>query len=57
MRGTIAKSDRMGWGMWLGVAVLVLVVAGAIGLAIYGGSVSPTQHQVEQVLPNDRFPS
>lgn len=57
MRGTIARKEGTNWGLWLGVIVLVLVVAAAVGLAIYGGTVHPVQHQGEQVLPNDRFPS
>jgi hypothetical protein len=55
MRSTMARTDGMGWGMWLGIVVAVLVVASMIGLTIYGGTVRPVQHQVEQVLPNDRF--
>jgi hypothetical protein len=57
MRSSMARSDGMGWGLWLGVIVAVLVVAAAIGLTIYGGTVRPVQHQVERVLPNDRFPN
>ncbi len=57
MRSSMARSDGMGWGLWLGVIVAVLVVAAAIGLTIYGGTVRPVQHQVERVLPNDKFPN
>jgi len=40
------------------VAILVgvVVVAGGIALTIYGSTVTPQQHEMEQVLSNDRFP-
>lgn len=56
MRSMMVKSEGWGWGLWLVVIVLALLVAAAIGLVIYGGTVRPAQHQVEQVLSNDRFP-
>ncbi len=56
MRSGISRTDGMGWGVWLLILIGVVVVAAMIGLTIYGGTVSPQQHQVEQVLPNDRFP-
>jgi Tfp pilus assembly protein PilV len=46
----------MGLVAWLLILVAVLVLAGLIAMTIYGGTVSPQQHQVEQVLPNDQFP-
>lgn len=55
MRSSIGRSEGLGWGVWLVVVIVVLVIAGAVALAVYGGHVSPQQHQVEQVLPNDRF--
>jgi hypothetical protein len=55
MRSSLARSDGMGWGAWLLVLLGVVVVAGFIALTIYGGTVSPQQHEVEQVLSNDRF--
>jgi hypothetical protein len=57
MHSSMARSEGMGWGGWLAVMLAVVIVAGATGLVIYGGTVQPRQHQVEQVLPNDRFPS
>ena len=55
MRSSLARSDGMGWGGWLLILLGVAVVAGFIALTIYGGTVSPQQHEVEQVLSNDRF--
>lgn len=51
------NTDSMGWGLRIGIGVAVFVLAGAIGLMIYGGQVQPTIHPVEQVIPNDRLPS
>lgn len=56
MRSGMARSEGMGWAAWLAILIAVLVVAGFIALTIYGGTVTPQQHQTEQVLPNDRFP-
>jgi|GEM_PF-1153243 len=54
---TYGRSEGLGWGVWLLILVLVVVLAGAVALTIYGGSVRAEQHEVEQVLSNDRFPS
>jgi hypothetical protein len=51
------QSEGMGWGARLGIGVVVLVIFGTVGLAIYAGRVTPPQHSIEQVLPNDRFPT
>lgn len=56
MRNSMARSEGMGWGTWLLILVVVLIVGSGIALTIYGGTVSPKQHEVEQVLSNDRFP-
>jgi hypothetical protein len=56
MRSSMARSEGMGWGSWLLILVVVLIVGSGIALTIYGGTVTPQQHQVEQVLSNDRFP-
>ncbi len=45
----------MGWGAWLAIAIGVLLILGAVGLAIYGGTLEPPKRHFEQVLPNDRF--
>jgi hypothetical protein len=47
----------MGWGMSVAVGVGIIVVLGAIGLTVYGGRVTPIQHPVEQIIPNDRLPN
>jgi hypothetical protein len=52
----MARSEGMGWLSWLLILVVVLIVVSGIALTIYGGTVSPKQHEVEQVLSNDRFP-
>jgi hypothetical protein len=56
MRG-MGRSEGLGRGVWLLILVAVLVLTGVIALTVYGGTVSPRQHEVEQVIPNDRFPS
>ncbi|HEV2561159.1 MAG TPA: hypothetical protein VGT78_03370 [Rhizomicrobium sp.] len=47
----------MSWTARLGLAVLVLLLLGAVGLAIYAGTLKAPHHSYEQVVPNDRFPS
>jgi Sec-independent protein translocase protein TatA len=54
---SMGRSDGLGWGSWLLILVVVLILVGAVALAVYGGSIRPAQHEVEQVLANDRFPS
>jgi hypothetical protein len=54
---SMGRSDGLGFGVWLAILVAVLVVGGSIALAVYGSAVKPVQHEVEQVVPNDRFPS
>lgn len=56
MRG-MGRSDGLGLGAWLLILVGILILVGAIALTVYGGSVRPAQHEVEQVIPNDRFPN
>jgi Sec-independent protein translocase protein TatA len=53
----MGRSDGLGVGAWLLILVGILVLAGAVALTVYGGSVRPAQHEVEQVISNDRFPS
>ncbi|HUO98381.1 MAG TPA: hypothetical protein VMU01_06915 [Rhizomicrobium sp.] len=52
----MSRSEGLGWGTWLAILVGVVVVAGGIALTIYGSTVTPQQHEMEQVLSNDRFP-
>ena len=49
-------NESMGWGSRIAIALAVLVVVGAIGLAFYGGRVQPVQHPVELIVPNDHLP-
>lgn len=46
----------MGWAARLGLAILVLLVLGAAGLAYYAGTLEPPHRTYQQVLPNDQFP-
>lgn len=48
--------ETMGWAARIGLAVLVLLILGAGGLAYYGGTLKPPHRTYEQVLPNDQFP-
>ena len=43
----------MGWKLL--VAFVVILVLGASALAYYGATVGPPQHNVEQVLPDNKF--
>ncbi len=40
----------------MGIAVVVLIVVGAIGFTIYGSSAEPTTRHYEQAVPDDRLP-
>jgi hypothetical protein len=44
----------MAWKLLL--ALVILLVLAGVGLAIYGGQLSPDQQRIEQALPDDRFP-
>jgi len=55
-RRSMSGGDGMGLAPMIGIAVAVLIVAGAIGFTIYGGSVQPTTRHYEQVVPDDRLP-
>ncbi|HSC17424.1 MAG TPA: hypothetical protein VLC74_00775 [Rhizomicrobium sp.] len=47
----------MGWTARILLAILALVILGAIGLGIYGSSLKPPRHSYTLVIPNSRFPS
>jgi len=47
----------MGWGPRIALGLGILVIAAAVGLAVYGGRVVPVRHPVEQVISNDRLPN
>ncbi len=55
--GGIGRSNRLGAGAWLLILLGALILVGAAAMTIYGGAVRPAQHEVEQVLANDRFPN
>ncbi len=44
----------MGWAARIGLAVLVLVVAGAAALGWYAGTLKPPHRTYHQVLSHDR---
>jgi hypothetical protein len=46
----------MGWPARIAVAILVLLILGAVALAIYAGSIPPPHHHYEQVIPIQRAP-
>lgn len=46
----------MGWSARIGIGVVVLLVLGAAGLAIYAGTLKPPHRTYEQVISDDRFP-
>jgi len=54
MRSTYSEST--GWGLRITIGIVVLVVVGAVGLAVYGSRVQPSTHAVEQIVPDDRLP-
>ena len=50
-RSLSRNSDGLGWGLWLGLAILVLVILGVGALVIYAGRIEPPhQHSIDQVL-------
>ena len=51
------RSDGLGWRAWLLILIGAVLLAAAVALTIYGGAVRPAQHEVEQVVANDRFPN
>lgn len=53
----VGRTEGLGWWVWLLILVVLLIVAGAIALTVYGGTVTIQQHDVEQVISNDRFPN
>ena len=48
--------EPSGWGLRIAIGVGVLVLLGAIGLAVYGVRVEPVRHPVELTVPNDQLP-
>ncbi len=54
--GQTLGRDGVGWASWLAIIVAVLVVLGAVGLAIYGGRAEPPVRHIEQVVPDASLP-
>ena len=49
-------ADAMGWTARIGLVFLVLILLGAMALAIYASHIAPPHQTYQQVIPNDRFP-
>jgi hypothetical protein len=47
----------MGWTGRILIAILVLVILGAIGLGVYAGTLKPPHQSYSIVIPTSRFPS
>ena len=54
---SMGRSEGLGWGAWVLILIGILILLGAVAATVYGGSIHPAQHEVEQVVPNDRFPN
>ena len=51
------REGGMGWTARVLLAILALVILGAIGLGIYGSTLKPPHQTYTVVIPNSRFPS
>jgi hypothetical protein len=47
----------MAWSARIGLGIVVMLILGAAGLAIYASTLKPPHRTYEQVLSNDRFPT
>lgn len=47
----------MGWTARIVLAIVVLVILGAVGLGIYATTLKPPRQTYTVVIPNSRFPS
>jgi len=52
-----SQDSGMGWTARIFLAILVLLILGAVGLGIYASTLSPPHHTYREVLPDSRFPS
>jgi hypothetical protein len=57
MARSIGYESGMGWTARILIAILVLVILGAIGLGVYAGTLKPPHHSYTIEIPNSRFPS
>ena len=55
-RYSMRESSGLGWTPRILLAILALVILGAIGLAIYGGTLKAPHHTYTIQIPNSRFP-
>lgn len=46
----------MGWPARIAIAILVLLILGAVALAIYAGTIPPPHHHYEESIPIPRSP-
>jgi hypothetical protein len=51
------RESGMGWTARIVLAILALVILGAIGLGIYGSTLKPPLQTYTVVIPSTRFPS
>ena len=56
-RYSMREKSGMGWTPRILLAILVLVILGAVGLAIYGGTLKPPHHTYTIEIPSSRFPT
>ena len=47
----------MGWTARISIGIVILLVLGAVGLAVYASRLQPPHHLYQQVISNDRFSS
>ncbi|HEY4115104.1 MAG TPA: hypothetical protein VGM17_13705 [Rhizomicrobium sp.] len=52
-----AQESGMGWTARILLAILILVILGAVALGIYAGTLKPPHQTYHVVIPNSRFPS
>jgi hypothetical protein len=53
----VGHEGGMGWTARILLAIIVLVILGAVGLGIYAGTLKPPHQTYTVVIPNARFPS
>ena len=45
------RGETMGWSARIAIAILVLLLLGAVALAIYAGTIPPPHHHYEETIP------
>ena len=51
------REGGMGWTARIVLAILVLVILGAVGVGIYGSTLEPLHRTYTVDIPSSRFPS